>query len=61
MAIMNEKKMEKGSYEAPVIKKQQVILEQVIAAGSRPISTDYGTLVHEWTDEEIDDNIVLQL
>ncbi|WP_455664633.1 hypothetical protein [Phocaeicola sp.] len=38
---MNEKKMEKGSYEAPVIKKQQVILEQAIA-GSRPISSDYG-------------------
>ncbi|MCD7926227.1 MAG: hypothetical protein LUI85_16700 [Bacteroides sp.] len=57
---MNENKMEKGIYEAPVIKKQQVILEQAIA-GSRPISSDYGALLHEWTDEEIDDNIVLQL
>lgn len=60
MAIMNEKKMEKGSYEAPVIKKQQVILEQVIAAGSYSISNS-GNVQHEWIDEDINSDIVIDI
>ena len=59
MAIMNEKKMEKGSYEAPVIKKQQVILEQAIA-GSYLI-TNTGSVQHEWNEDDINDDIVIGL
>ncbi len=48
---MNKKKTEKEIYEAPTLNKQQVILEQVIAAGSgRKLSND-GEVQHEWADE----------
>ena len=45
---MYKNKTEKEAYEAPVVKKQQVILEQVIAA-----SPYEGTVIHEWEDEDI--------
>ncbi len=55
---MNGKKIEKEIYEIPVIMKQQVILEQVIAAGSPLRSTD-GAVTHEWNEEDIDNGDVI--
>lgn len=50
---MNRKEIEKESYDSPVINKQQVILEQVIAAGStRKYSK--GTLTTEFLGENIE-------
>ena len=43
-----KEEMKKESYECPVIKRQQVILEQVIAA-----SPYEGKVIHEWEDEDI--------
>ena len=57
---MNDKKIEKETYETPVITKQQVILEQVIAAGSTRKQTS-GVIDHEWTEENIYNNDVIIL
>lgn len=57
---MNDKKIEKETYETPVIMKQQVILEQVIAAGSTRKQTS-GVIDHEWNEENIDNNDVIIL
>lgn len=56
--IMYEKKLEKKIYETPVITKQQIILEQVIAAGSYIKSTSEVT-EHEWIEESIDNGDVI--
>lgn len=51
---MNKKNVEeKEIYETPVIRRQQVVLEQVIAAGSTQKRSD--AVVHEWNDEEEQD------
>lgn len=50
---MNEKEIKKAIYEKPVLTKQQVILEQVIAAGSTARS-NYGEVSQEWTEESLD-------
>ncbi|WP_455666615.1 hypothetical protein [Phocaeicola sp.] len=55
---MNDKKIEKEVYEIPVIIRQQVILEQVIAAGS-PLRTTDGAVTHEWNEEDIDNGDVI--
>lgn len=46
--VMYKNNTEKDAYEAPAIKKQQVVLEQVIAA-----SPYEGKVIHEWEDEDI--------
>jgi hypothetical protein len=51
--VMNEKEIKKAIYEKPVLTKQQVILEQVIAAGSTARS-NYGEVRQEWTEESLD-------
>jgi hypothetical protein len=51
---MNKKKIEKEIYEAPALNKQQVILEQVIAAGSRIMESENGSIMHVWEREEVD-------
>ena len=56
--IMYEKKLEKKIYETPVCNKQQIILEQVIAAGSYIKSTSKVT-EHEWIEESIDNDDVI--
>jgi hypothetical protein len=55
---MNDKKIEKEVYEIPVIIRQQVILEQVIAAGS-PLRSSDGAVTHEWNEEDIDNGDVI--
>jgi len=55
---MNDKKIEKEVYEIPVIIRQQVILEQVIAAGS-PLRSSDGAVTHEWNEEDIDNGDVV--
>ena len=55
---MNDKKIEKEVYETPAITKQQVILEQVIAAGS-PLRSSDGAVTHEWNEEDIDNGDVI--
>lgn len=47
---MNKKKIGKEVYETPAITKYQIILEQVIAAGS-PVSSSDG-VTQEWAGEE---------
>ena len=54
---MDKKEIKKNIYHAPVIKRQQVILEQVIAAGSRKLSTDEAEAIqHEWIEEEMNND-----
>lgn len=48
--IMKKKVIEKEFYEAPSFQKQQIILEQAIAAGSPQNSR--GEVTHEWNEEE---------
>lgn len=48
LIVMYKNKTEKETYEAPVVKKQQVALEQVMAG-----STYDGKVIHEWEDEDI--------
>ncbi len=55
---MNDKRIEKEVYEIPVIIRQQVILEQVIAAGS-PLRSSDGAVTHEWNEENIDNGDVI--
>ncbi|WP_455667760.1 hypothetical protein [Phocaeicola sp.] len=45
--------MEKEIYESPVVKMQQVILEQVIAVSTKKKTT--GTIYHEWDDDIAND------
>ncbi|MCD7926732.1 MAG: hypothetical protein LUI85_19460 [Bacteroides sp.] len=52
--LMYKKDIKKKVYIAPIVKKQQILLEQVIAAGSKKISS-YGDVQHEWTEEDIYD------
>lgn len=47
---MKKKVIEKEFYEAPSFQKQQIILEQAIAAGSPQNSR--GEVMHEWNEEE---------
>jgi hypothetical protein len=54
---MDKKKIEETVYESPVIMRQQVILEQVIAAGSTRKTSD-GTVTHEWNDDTEDVTII---
>ena len=54
---MYKNNTEKETYEAPIVTKQEVVLEQVIAAGSRKLSTDESEFVqHEWIEEEMDND-----
>lgn len=52
---MYPKDTKKEVYEAPAVKKQQVLLEQAIAAVSRVLSND-GEVQHEWIEEEINND-----
>lgn len=45
--------MEKEIYESPVVKMQQVILEQVIAVSTKKKTT--GTIQHEWDESSAND------
>ncbi|WP_455667531.1 hypothetical protein [Phocaeicola sp.] len=54
---MDKKEIKKNIYHAPVITKQQIVLEQVIAAGSRKLSTDETEAIqHEWIEEEMNND-----
>ena len=53
-----KEEMKKESYECPVIKRQQVILEQVIAAGSK-LKSSTGPAEHDWIEEEIDNGDII--
>ena len=50
---MCKKDTKKEVYDAPTITKYQVLLEQVIAAGSNKISSDGNRINQEWTYEDI--------
>ncbi|WP_455666406.1 hypothetical protein [Phocaeicola sp.] len=47
---MYKNNTEKETYEAPIVTKQQVVLEQIIAAGSTRKASE-GMVQHEWEDE----------
>lgn len=56
--LMN--KIEKEVYKTPIIMKQQVILEQVIAAGSTTRSTS-SKVQENWTEIDVEGDYLITL
>lgn len=53
-------KIEKEVYKTPIIMKQQVILEQVIAAGSTTRSTS-SKVQENWTEIDVEGDYLITL